>query len=58
VSPTHQDLSNETTFSKIKSCVPVPLKPVPPWGAMAPKGAIFLFAPNFKLLSFKKAVYL
>jgi hypothetical protein len=26
VSPTHQDLSNDTTFSQIKSCVPVPLK--------------------------------
>ena len=27
VSPTHQDLSNYTTFSQIKSRVPVPLKP-------------------------------
>ena len=26
MSPTHQDLSNDTTFSQIKSCVPVPLK--------------------------------
>ena len=26
MSPTHQDLSNDTTFSRIKSCVPVPLK--------------------------------
>jgi len=26
VSPTHQDLSNDTTFSQIKSRVPVPLK--------------------------------
>ena len=26
VSPTHQDLSNDTTFSQIKSCVPVPLR--------------------------------
>ena len=25
VSPTHQDLSNDTTFSQIKSRVPVPL---------------------------------
>ena len=25
MSPTHQDLSNDTTFSQIKSCVPVPL---------------------------------
>ena len=25
VSPTNQDLSNDTTFSQIKSCVPVPL---------------------------------
>jgi len=27
VSPTNQDLSNDTTFSQIKSRVPVPLKP-------------------------------
>ena len=26
MSPTHQDLSNDTTFSQIKSCVPVPLR--------------------------------
>jgi len=26
VSPTHQDLSNDTTFSQIKSRVPVPLR--------------------------------
>ena len=26
VSPTNQDLSNDTTFSQIKSCVSVPLK--------------------------------
>ena len=26
VIPTHQDLSNDTTFSQIKSCVPVPLR--------------------------------
>jgi len=26
MSPTHQDLSNDTTFSQIKSRVPVPLK--------------------------------
>ena len=25
MSPTHQDLSNDTTLSQIKSCVPVPL---------------------------------
>ena len=25
MSPTHQDLSNDTTFSQIKSRVPVPL---------------------------------
>ena len=25
VSPTNQNLSNDTTFSQIKSCVPVPL---------------------------------
>ena len=28
VSPTHQDLSNDTTFSQIKSRVPVPLSNV------------------------------
>ena len=28
MSPTHQDLSNDTTFSQIKSRVPVPLKSV------------------------------
>ena len=28
MSPTHQDLSNDTTFSQIKSHVPVPLKVV------------------------------
>ena len=27
MSPTKQDLSNDTTFSQIKSCVPVPLNP-------------------------------
>ena len=27
VSPTNQDLSNDTTFSQIKSRVPVPLSP-------------------------------
>ena len=26
MSPAHQDLFNDTTFSQIKSCVPVPLK--------------------------------
>jgi len=26
VSPSHQDLSNDTTFSQIKSRVPVPLR--------------------------------
>ena len=26
MSPTHQDLSNDTTFSQIKSRVPVPLR--------------------------------
>ena len=26
MSPSHQDLSNDTTFSQIKSRVPVPLK--------------------------------
>ena len=26
MSPTHQDISNDTTFSQIKSRVPVPLK--------------------------------
>ena len=26
MSPTHQDLSNETTLSQFQSCVPVPLK--------------------------------
>ena len=26
MSPTNKDLSNDTTFSQIKSCVPVPLK--------------------------------
>ena len=25
MSPTHQELSNDITFSQIKSCVPVPL---------------------------------
>ena len=28
MSPTHQDLSNDTTFSQIKSRVPVPLKSI------------------------------
>ena len=28
MSPTHQDFSNDTTFSQIKSSVPVPLKSV------------------------------
>jgi len=28
VNPTHQDLSNDSTFSQIKSRVPVPLKGV------------------------------
>ena len=29
VSPTYQDLSNDTTFSQIKSRVPVPLSSAP-----------------------------
>ena len=28
MSPTHQDLSNDTTFSQIKSRVPVPLRAI------------------------------
>ena len=31
MSPTHQDLSNDTTFSQIKSSVPVPLKKKVPY---------------------------
>ena len=31
VSPNNQDLSNDTTFSQIKSHVPVPLKAVGDW---------------------------
>ena len=38
MSPTHQDLSNYTTFSQIKSRVPVPLNPPPP-SPLGTKGA-------------------
>jgi len=32
VSPTNQDLSNDTTFSQIKSRVPVPLRAIGTYG--------------------------
>ena len=40
VSPTNQDLSNDTTFSQIKSRVPVPLKGLAQWMKMV-KSLIF-----------------
>ena len=63
MSPTHQDLSNDTTFSQIKSRVPVPLRAIPVLYVLYILGAeltlsmlVFLllfFANNLIIIKFK-----